>query len=120
MMDKVTISFQVRIMAKAFNDRITIDLFADEKNRGRPKTNPLSRKDQLLVNKRNQIKRDKAKGLKRIELKVDEQLFNVLNELATAHNLSRGQIIESLLVTQINLLSNNEQLLPPTIELEKS
>lgn len=91
-------------MAKASNDRITIDLFANEKSRGRPKTNPLSRKDQLLINKRNQIKRDKAKGLKRIELKVEAELFNTLNDLATLHNVSRGQIIESILVTQINAM----------------
>ncbi|NRA72178.1 MAG: LexA regulated protein [Gammaproteobacteria bacterium] len=91
-------------MAKASNDRITIDLFADEKSRGRPKTNPLSRKDQLLINKRNQIKRDKAKGLKRIELKVEAELFNTLNDLAALHNVSRGQIIESILVTQINAM----------------
>ena len=91
-------------MAKAANDRITIDLFADEKSRGRPKTNPLSRKDQLLVNKRNQIKRDKAKGLKRIELKVEAELFSALNDLAALHNLSRSQIIESILVTQIKAM----------------
>jgi len=91
-------------MAKASNDRITIDLFADHKSRGRPKTNPLSRKDQLLVNKRNQIKRDKAKGLKRIELKVESELFNALNDLAQLHNMSRSQIIESILVTQVNAM----------------
>jgi len=91
-------------MAKASNDRITIDLFADQKSRGRPKTNPLSRKDQLLINKRNQIKRDKAKGLKRIELKVESELFNVLNDLAAEHNLSRSQIIESILMTQIRAM----------------
>jgi len=102
-------------MAKAFNDRTTIDLFADEKSRGRPKTNPLSRKDQLLVNKRNQIKRDKAKGLKRIELKVDVELFDTLNELALTHQMSRGQVIETLLVTQINSLSNVDGILSTEI-----
>ncbi|NRA82820.1 MAG: LexA regulated protein [Gammaproteobacteria bacterium] len=91
-------------MAKASNDRTTIDLFANIKSRGRPKTNPLSRKDQLLINKRNQIKRDKAKGLKRIELKVEEELFNVLNDLAMLHNVSRGQIIESILLSQIKTI----------------
>lgn len=108
-------------MAKASNDRITIDLFADEKNRGRPKTNPLSRKDQLLVNKRNQIKRDKAKGLKRVELKVDEQLFDTLNELANAHNISRGQLIESMLMTQINNLTSGDDNMALTVnELENT
>lgn len=108
-------------MAKASNDRITIDLFADEKNRGRPKTNPLSRKDQLLVNKRNQIKRDKAKGLKRVELKVDEQLFDILNELADTHNVSRGQLIESMLMTQINnLAAGNDNMALTLNELENT
>lgn len=100
-------------MAKASNDRITIDLFANEKNRGRPKTNPLSRKDQLLVNKRNQIKRDKANGLKRIELKVEAELFNALNDLAAQHNLSRSQIIESILVTKIKALDLATDIMPP-------
>jgi len=102
-------------MAKASNDRTTIDLFANEKNRGRPKTNPLSRKDQLLVNKRNQIKRDKANGLKRVELKVDVELFNTLNALADTYQMSRAQVIESLLVTQINSLSALDGILQPAI-----
>jgi len=108
-------------MAKASNDRITIDLFANEKNPGRPKTNPLSRKDQLLVNKRNQIKRDKAKGRKRIELKVDEALFDTLNVLAETQNMSRGQLIESMLMTQINnLQSCDDKLSLTTYELENT
>jgi len=108
-------------MAKASNDRTTIDLFANEINRGRPKTNPLSRKDQLLVNKRNQIKRDKANGLKRVELKVDVDLFNTLNELAHTYQMSRGQVIESLLVMQINSLSTQSGILQPdNIELDNA
>ena len=62
-------------MAKSETDRTTLDLFEYEKRPGRPKTNPLSRDMQLKVNKRNQIKRDKARGLKRVEFKVSSQLF---------------------------------------------
>lgn len=43
-------------MAKEQTDRTTRDLFADELRPGRPKTNPLSRHEQLKINKRNQLK----------------------------------------------------------------
>ena len=84
-------------MAKENTDRTTIDLFADDKRPGRPKTNPLSRKDQLKVNKRNQLKRDRNKGLKRIELKVESELLDQLNELAKDHSLSRSEFITQLI-----------------------
>ncbi|AZQ10501.1 MULTISPECIES: LexA regulated protein [Shewanella] len=84
-------------MAKEAADRTTIDLFADEKRRGRPRSNPLPREAQLRINKRNQIQRDKAKGLKRIELKVSQDLYDALNEKALASNISRSQLIECIL-----------------------
>lgn len=84
-------------MAKESTDRTTIDLFATEKRRGRPRSNPLSREQQLRVNKRNQIKRDREKGLKRIELKVSQELFDALNEKASDSNISRSQLIEIIL-----------------------
>ena len=84
-------------MAKESTDRTTIDLFATEKRRGRPRSNPLSREQQLRVNKRNQIKRDREKGLKRIELKVSQDLFDALNEKASDSNISRSQLIEIIL-----------------------
>ena len=59
-----------KIMAKEQTDRTTLDLFAHERRPGRPKTNPLSRDEQLRINKRNQLKRDKVRGLKRVELKL--------------------------------------------------
>lgn len=65
-------------MAKSETDRTTLDLFEYEKRPGRPKTNPLPRDMQLKVNKRNQIKRDKARGLKRVEFKVSSQLYQAL------------------------------------------
>ncbi|MBO2607773.1 LexA regulated protein [Shewanella algae] len=88
-------------MAKEATDRTTIDLFATEKRRGRPRSNPLSREQQLKVNKRNQIMRDRAKGLKRIELKVSQDLYDALNEKALASNISRSQLIELILQEQL-------------------
>ena len=67
-------------MAKSETDRTTPDLFEYEKRPGRPKTNPLPRDMQLKVNTRNQIKRDKARGLKRVEFKGSSgQLFSINN-----------------------------------------
>ncbi|WKE67193.1 LexA regulated protein [Gallaecimonas kandeliae] len=98
-------------MAKESADRITIDLFAEEKRRGRPKTNPLPRQAQLKVNKRNQIKRDRQKGLKRVELKVDSDLFETLNELAKAQSVSRSELIETILKAGVERLdtANSER-----------
>ncbi|MGL4207196.1 MAG: LexA regulated protein [Aeromonadaceae bacterium] len=84
-------------MAKHQEDRTTLDLFAEEKRPGRPKTNPLPRTLQLKVNKRNQLKRDKAKGLRRVELKIEVELLEQLNLLAEQHNMSRAEMIQMLL-----------------------
>lgn len=85
-------------MAKEQTDRTTIDLFADERRPGRPKTNPLSRDEQLRINKRNQLKRDKSRGLKRVELKLNSDAVDALNQLAQARNISRSELIETLLM----------------------
>ncbi|MDX5407211.1 LexA regulated protein [Rheinheimera fenheensis] len=87
-------------MAKIATDRTTIDLFAQDKRPGRPKTNPLPREEQLKLNKRNQIKRDRSKGLKRIEFKVSDQLYNALSQQADQANLTRSAYIEQIL-TQV-------------------
>ena len=84
-------------MAKSETDRTTLDLLEYEKRPGRPKTNPLSRDMQLKVNKRNQIKRDKARGLKRVEFKVSSQLYQALSDMADAQNISRSALIETIL-----------------------
>ena len=88
-------------MAKEHTDRTTIDLFANERRPGRPKTNPLSRDEQLRINKRNQLKRDKSRGLKRVELKLNAEAVDALNELANARDISRSELIEEMLIAQL-------------------
>ncbi|MGO1247190.1 MAG: LexA regulated protein [Oceanisphaera sp.] len=90
-------------MAKQDTDRTTLDLFANERRRGRPKTNPLPREVQLKFNKRNQLKRDRERGLSRIELKVDQALLTRLNLLAAEQQLSRADLIQVLLLQQLEL-----------------
>ncbi len=89
------------IVAKESSDRTTIDLFAEEKRPGRPKSNPLSRKEQLKLNKRNQLRRDKTNGLKRIELKVEQDLFDALNMKAKSADMTRSDYLQLLLQTYV-------------------
>lgn len=88
-------------MAKEISDLTTIDLFSDEKRPGRPKTSPHPRNVQIRINKRNQVKRDKNKGLKRVEFKIHHSLFEQLEALAKAKNISRGELIEALLIESL-------------------
>ncbi|WP_338562173.1 LexA regulated protein [Erwinia sp. E_sp_B04_7] len=88
-------------MAKENTDRTTIDLFADDRRPGRPKTNPLTRDEQLRINKRNQLKRDKVRGLKRVELKMNSDAVDALNELAEQRNMSRSELIEEMVMAQL-------------------
>ena len=83
-------------MAKHHSDRTTLDLFAGVKRPGRPKTNPHPRDLQLKINKRNQLKRDKDKGLHRVELKLDAESLDDLNQLADARGISRSELIQEL------------------------
>lgn len=88
-------------MAKEHTDRTTLDLFANERRPGRPKTNPLSRDEQLRINKRNQLKRDKVRGLKRVELKLSAEAVDTLDALAQQRNISRSELIEEMLLLQL-------------------
>lgn len=92
-------------MAKQQADRTTLDLFAHDKRPGRPKTNPLPREAQLKINKRNQLKRDRERGLKRVELKVEADLLDRLNQLAERQNVSRAELIQSILKQQMDVLA---------------
>jgi hypothetical protein len=93
-------------MAKEATDLTTIDLFSDDKRPGRPKTNPHSRSVQVRINKRNQVKRDKTNGLKRVEFKIHENLINQLDQLAKNTGINRSELIESLLVKALALDEN--------------
>ena len=89
-------------MAKQDADCITLDLFATVPRVGRPRTNPLSREQQIRINKRNQLKRDKSSGLKRVELKLHTDLVERLEIEAAEEGLTRGQLIERILNNYIN------------------
>lgn len=91
-------------MAKQDSDCITQDLFALVPKVGRPRTNPLSREQQVRINKRNQLRRDRSSGLKRVELKLHSDLVNALEREAEARGLSRGHFIETILNDYINQL----------------
>ncbi|RUO33273.1 LexA regulated protein [Aliidiomarina soli] len=84
-------------MAKETTDNVTIDLFQHQRRPGRPRTNPLSRSEQMKQNKRRQLQRDKERGLRRIELKVEDSVYDALNKRAEKAGLSRSQLIEKLL-----------------------
>lgn len=84
-------------MAKQDADCITLDLFANVPKVGRPRTNPLSREQQVRINKRNQLKRDRSSGLRRVELKLHADLVQILEEQAAKQGISRGQLVEHIL-----------------------
>ncbi|AWX13249.1 LexA family transcriptional regulator [Mergibacter septicus] len=89
-------------MAKQEADCITLDLFANIAKVGRPKTNPLTREQQIRINKRNQLRRDRAVGLKRVELKLHTAMVEKLEAMAVAENLNRQQFIEQILQAYLN------------------
>ena len=93
-------------MAKELADLTTIDLFNDEKRPGRPETSPHPRNVQIRINKRNQVKRDKSNGLKRVEFKIHHSLFEQLEELAKSKNINRSELIEKLLIKSLTKESN--------------
>ncbi|WP_191603009.1 LexA regulated protein [Marinomonas algicola] len=76
-------------MAKSSSDRNTIDLFG--KTRGRPVTQPLSRKDQLKKNKKIQREKDKKQGLKRLEITLDQETVEKLDALCLEQDIKRAE-----------------------------
>ena len=84
-------------MAKVTVDRTTIDLFANDKQRGRPKSSPYSREQQLRINKKNQLLRDKQAGLKRVEIKLNRDAYDKASEVATEKGISRSELLAQLI-----------------------
>ena len=85
-------------MAKSSSDRNTIDLFS--KTRGRPKTRPLTRKDQLKTNKRNQRLKEKKQGLKRVEITLESESLEMLDQLCELESIKRADwIIQQIALT---------------------
>ena len=79
-------------------DRTTIDMFS-RPERGRPKTSPYDRNTQLKLSKRLQRNRDKHKGMRRIEVKLNLEVVEVLDALTLEFGLSRAEIIENGLLS---------------------
>ncbi|GHB74577.1 LexA regulated protein [Psychrosphaera saromensis] len=84
-------------MAKVTVDRATIDLFATDKQRGRPKSSPYSREQQMRINKKNQLIRDKQNGLKRVEIKLHREMYDKASVLAAEKGLSRSELLAELI-----------------------
>jgi hypothetical protein len=84
-------------MAKVTVDRATIDLFATDKQRGRPKSSPYSREQQMRINKKNQLTRDKQNGLKRVEIKLHREMYDKASVLAAEKGLSRSELLAELI-----------------------
>ncbi|MBU2918714.1 LexA regulated protein [Psychrosphaera sp. F3M07] len=84
-------------MAKVSVDRATIDLFATEKQRGRPKSSPYSREQQMRINKKNQLTRDKQNGLKRVEIKLHRETYDKASVIAAEQGISRSELLAELI-----------------------
>ena len=80
-------------MGVQLEDRTTIDMF-EERQRGRPRSNPYPREVQLRVNKRTQRVRDKEKGLRRLEVKMPQDLIELLDEYAASQDCTRAEVVE--------------------------
>jgi hypothetical protein len=93
-------------MAKALSDRNTIDLFG--KAPGRPRTQPLTRKDQLKLNKRAQREKEKSQGLKRLELLIEQDTIEKLDKLCELNGLKRAEWLTLQINKSVEKMKNNK------------
>ncbi len=80
-------------MGVQLEDRTTIDMFT-ERQKGRPRSNPYPREVQLRINKRVQRARDKNKGMRRMEVKMPQDLVEKLDLYAQQHDCTRTEVVE--------------------------
>jgi hypothetical protein len=88
-------------MSIQLEDRTTIDMFS-RPERGRPKTSPYDRNTQLKLSKRLQRNRDKNNGKRRIEVKLNLDVIELLDVLAVELGISRAEVIENGLVSLLD------------------
>jgi hypothetical protein len=93
-------------MAKASSDRNTIDLFG--KPVGRPRRQPLNRKEQLKHNKRIQREKEKALGMKRLELIIDQGIIDKLDQLCKLDDVKRAEWLTRFIDQQHNKLTTSQ------------
>ena len=92
-------------MSKEVADCFTLEMFPKSKKRGRPKINPLSRKEQNKINKKKQQVRDKKNNLKRVEIKLSTDLCIFLSNIAEQKKISRNLLIETIIQEHIHNLN---------------
>ncbi len=93
-------------MGVQLEDRTTIDMFVAPKI-GRPKSNPYARDVQIRVNKREQRLRDKDKGMRRMEVKMPQELVDKLDAYASHHGCTRTDVVEQGLSQWFAMLEKN-------------
>lgn len=107
MMIRIITGFQVFVIVMSIQpeDRTTIDMFT-RPERGRPKSSPHDRSTQLKLSKRLQRHRDKHKGLRRVEVKLNTEMIDVLDRLVTEMGISRAEVIENGLIQLLGALES--------------
>ena len=71
--------------------------------RGRPRSNPYDRNQQLRINKRVQRQRDKARGLARLEVKLDAGVIDRMDDVCEELGLTRAEVMELALKQWLHL-----------------
>ncbi len=93
-------------MGVQLEDRTTMDMFVAAKI-GRPRSNPYARDVQVRVNKREQRMRDKGNGMRRMEVKMPQELVDQLDVYAKQHDCTRTEVVALSIREWFALLEKN-------------